>query len=198
VGNSIVFNYDNEPLVVISEASSVCIPIIRVTSGVRYASYQYLLMSLLVNKFRSFLDKEKGMYFNYGIAISNLVTLKNNYLRKNNLHPINDSAFSEFRIPCMGTPVNSARLYVARKNEKREKGKRQEFTYSPEFFFKASSEVQSRFDPHKACFKNTSGNINTNFKYQMFKIHNDLLIKNEIIDETLDNCIEYDESSDEY
>lgn len=193
VGNSIIFSYDDTPIVVISEASSVCIPVVRLTSGVRYAAYQYLLMSLLVNKFRSFLDKEKEMYFNYGISICSLVLLRNDYLKQHKLHPINDTAFTEFRVPCMGTPVNSARLYVARKNEKREKGKRQEFTYSPEYFFKATSEIQAKFDPHKACFKNTSGNINANMKHTLFKIVDDHLIKNDIIDDSSDDCLDIGE-----
>lgn len=197
IGYSIVFTYDSKIIVVINESSSVCIPIIKGTSGVRYASYQYLLMSLLVNKFKFFLDKDKDMYLIYGTTISNLIAIKNDYLSKHKLHPINDSAFSEFRIPCIGTPVNSARLYVARKIEKKEKGKREEFRYFPENFFKSTSESQSKFDPKKACFKNSSGNIIIGSKNTQFKLGpDDRLIKNELIDNTeiLDNCIEYEET----
>lgn len=190
IGYSITFIYDNKPIVTIYESSSVCIPIIRGASGMRYASYQYLLMFLLINKFRSYLDKDKEMYMNYQIVISNFITARNNYLKNNKLNNINNSPFSEFRIQCIGTPINPARLYVSRKIERRENGKRQEFTYSPESFFKMSEEAQNKFDPEKACFKNTSGNIIGNLKWARFKVKGDRLVKNEPEPAMNSECVE--------
>ena len=69
--------------------------------------------------------------------------------------------------------------------------------YFPENFFKSTSESQSKFDPKKACFKNSSGNIIIGSKNTQFKLGpDDRLIKNELIDNTeiLDNCIEYEET----
>lgn len=159
VGHSVMINYNDVPLVSVSEVSNTCIPVINVSSGLKYASYQYLLMSLLMNKFRSFLDNDKPTYFDYGIAISNLVRVKNNYLNEKNYKVINESPFTEFRTACIGNAISPTRLYLTRRNERKENGKRVEFTYSPENFFKMADEMQKKFIPENFKYHNTSGNI---------------------------------------
>jgi len=159
VGHSVMITYNGSPLVSVNEVNNISIPMIDVSSGLKYAAYQYLLMSLLMNKFRSFLDNDKQMYFNYGIAVSNLVKVKNNYLKQNKLGVINNSPFGEFRISCIGTPVSPTRLYLTRRNERKENGKRIEFTYAPDNFFKMPDESQKKFDPKKFKYHNTSGNV---------------------------------------
>ena len=71
---SVTIKYMDKPLATIYEADGFCVPYIKTTRGYSYVSYQYLLMVLLIHKFRAHLDKDRDMYFNYGIAISNLVT----------------------------------------------------------------------------------------------------------------------------
>lgn len=177
IGYSVMIQYEGNPLVMIHEISYVCIPMIKASSGIKYAAYQYLLMSLLMNKFRAHLDHDKQLYFNYGVAISNLISTKKKYLWDNKLSVINNSAFSEFRVPCMGTPISQTRLYMNRKKDRKENGKRQEFMYSPDAFFKLPIEAQQKFDPNKAFFKNTSGNIINNVKNLRFKIEDGQIVK---------------------
>lgn len=192
-GYSIVFMYDQIPIAKIYDADGFCVPNVKTTIGYMYVSYQYILMIMLINKFRAHLDKNKEMYFNYGIAISNLVTARNEYLSKRDLGVINNTIFSEFRIPCIGTTVNTLRVSKLRNLERYKQGKIP-FRYSPDHFFSQSKESQAKFDPSKHIFKNTSGNKILNHKNLLFKINDDgNIVKNEIHEATnLDDQTEFD------
>jgi hypothetical protein len=197
-GHSVMIKYNEQPLVLIQEIKDISVPIINVSSGIKYASYQYLLMSLLINKFRSFIDKNKQMYFNYSTASSNLIKIKNDYLKEHKINAINNSPFSILKTTCIGTPVSPARLYLCRRNERRENGKKPEFTYEPEKFFKTSEESQKKFDPLRIGYKNASGNIIIQPKYMRFMITGDNLTERNIDenpDENPDETI--DENPDE-
>lgn len=165
---SVFIKYKGEPVVRIIEANGRCVPNFRTTQGYMYVSYQYLLMSLMINKFRSFLDNNKDMYFNYSTAISNLVQTRNIFLDKNNLEVINKTIFGEFKISCVGSTVSYARIGHLRRQQKKKKGKAPVFMYEPEKFFMLSEESQAKFDPTKHNFRNSSGNLVTNAKNLMF------------------------------
>lgn len=170
---SVIINYNDIPVVRIFEADGMCIPNIKTTKEYMYVSFQYLFMSMLINKFRSHLDKNKHMYFNYGIAISNLIKARDIYLTDNNLGIINKSIFGEFKISCVGSTISFLRSGILRKIKRKESGKFREFTYTPESFFKKSEEDQAKFDPAKFLFKNTSGNKIYNVKNRIFHIDAD-------------------------
>ena len=167
---SVSINYKGVPLAKIIEADGQCIPNIKTTAGRMYVSFQYLLMSMFINKFRAHLDKNREMYFNYGIAISNLVKARNIYLTENNLPVINKTVFGEFRVACVGTTVSYNRMARLRELEKQKKGKSFRFSYYPESFLAKSEEEQAKFDPSKHFFRNTSGNKITNPKNLLFKL----------------------------
>lgn len=178
-GYSIVFKYKNMPIAKVYEADGYCVPSVKTNKGYMFVSYQYLLMSMLINKFRAHLDKDREMYFNYGFAISNLVTARNEYLTKKNLGVINKSIFSEFRIPCVGTTQSYIREAQLRYMESSKHG-RKPFKYDPQAFFKLSKESQEKFDPNRyPPFKNTSGNVIMNPKNTLFMIdENNNIIEN--------------------
>lgn len=166
---SVMILYRGEPVVQIYEADGFCVPYIRTTKRYMYVSYQYLLMMMLISKFRAHLEKNKEMYFNYGITISNLVAARNIYLTRNKIGVINNSVFSEFRINCIGTTLSYMREGLLRRLEKRRQGKRP-FQYDPEQFFNSSAESQDKFDPSRTKFRNTSGNKIINPKNLLFRI----------------------------
>lgn len=168
-GYSVFINYKGKPVARVVEANGFCVPDVKTTRGYYYVSYQYLLMSMLINKFRAHLDKNREMYFNYGIAISNLVNARNIFLTKNNLGIINNTVFSEFRISCIGSTYSYMRESQLRGLERIKKGK-SKFSYNPEQFFSMSSESQAKFNPAKHFFKNTSGNKILNPKNLIFRL----------------------------
>ena len=171
-GYSVIINYKGIPLVKIYEADGFCIPNIKTTRGYMYVSFQYLLMFMFINKFRAHLDKNREMYFNYGIAISNLVTARNVFLTKKNLGVVNNTVFGEFRISCTGSTSSYMRESQLRSLEKFKQGKIP-FRYTPEQFFNQSEETQKKFDPSRHLFKNTSGNKIINPKNLLFKLDED-------------------------
>lgn len=167
---SVTISYKGKPLARVYEEDGHCIPDIKTTREYMYVSYQYLLMSMLMNKFRSYLEKDKEMYLNYGSAVSNLVKVRNIYLDAKKLPVINDSVFTEFKISCVGSTVSYIRTAQLRIQERISKGKTAIFRYEPEKFFNQSEEAQAKFDPTKYFFPNTSGNKITNDKNLMFKL----------------------------
>lgn len=180
-GYSVFILYDGNPIVRVFEADGFCVPNVKTTRGYMYVSYQYTLMSMLISKFRAHLDKNKQMYFNYAIAISNLVKVKNDFLHRNKLGVINDTIFSEFRIACTGTTVSFIRASKLRGLErykqcklkgleKHKQGKYTPFRYSPEIFLAQDEESRAKFNPSKYTFKNTSGNKIMNPKNLIFKL----------------------------
>lgn len=183
-GYSVVFYYQEIPIVRIYQGDNFCVPYVKTTKGYMYVSYQYLLMFMMINKFRAYLDKDRQMYFNYGIAISNLIEARNYFLSKNNLPIINGTIFSEFRIQCVGSTVSFARESKLRQMENYKKTGRRIFRYSPEDFFALSKESQEKFDPSKHKFKNTSGNKIRNTKNDLFRFDNGELKINEYIEES--------------
>lgn len=187
VNYSIVIKYKEQPIVRVTDANNVCIPFIKVTTGVKYVTYTYILMSMLINRFRSHLDKNKEMYFNYGIAISNLIKARNVYLDENKLSAIDNSIFSEFRTNCTGFAISPSRLSRLRRKERLEQGKRPGFSYVPEEFFKSNEESQAKFDPKKSHFRNTSGNKILKPEHTKFKFDdNKNLVENKEIEESDD------------
>ncbi|BCS83239.1 poxvirus poly(A) polymerase catalytic subunit-like protein [Cotonvirus japonicus] len=171
-GYSVTINYDNHPIAKIYEGDGYCIPDIRTNVGYKYVSFQYLLMILYINKFRAHLDKNKLMYFNYGLAVSNLIKARNVFLEQNSLSVINDTVFGEFRISCTGNTISFSRMSRLRliERKKNKQNKRTQFVYTPEEFFKKDPESQTKFDPSKAQFNNTAGNKITNPKNLLFRI----------------------------
>ena len=176
-GYSVTINYQSVPLVKIIQADGFCIPNIPTKTGYSYVSYQYLLMRLLICKFRAFLEKNKEDYFNYNILVSNLIHVRNVYLSALNIGPINNTPFSEFRVGCMGTTASYPRARRLYDLQKRKEGKYFRFTYSPESYHKDGKPESEIFGPSKHIFKNTSGNRITNNKNLMFTFDSDLKIK---------------------
>lgn len=181
-GYSVIINYRGQPIVRIFDADGFCVPDVKTTRGYYYVSYQYLLASMLISKFRSHLDKDREMYFNYGIAISNLINARNIFLTNKNLGIINNTVFTEFRIACIGSTSSYMRESQLRYLERRKKGKIQ-FTYNPEQFFSQSNESKAKFDPTKHLFKNTSGNKIMNSKNLLFKLDENGNIRSDIVTE---------------
>lgn len=166
---SIVISYDNSPIVKIFKADGFCVPNIKTTSKLIYVSYQYLKMYLLISKFRAHLDADKPMYFNYSTIFSNLILVRNLFLHHTRKTVINDTVFGEFKIACCGSTESYCRVSRLRTLEKIKNGG-YPFRYNPESFFSQTAEKQQKFDPHRAKFKNTSGNIISNPKNRLFNI----------------------------
>ena len=171
-GYSVIILYNKNPVVKVIEADGFCIPNIKTRNGYMYVSFQYTMMIILINQFRSYLNKDRVMYKNYKIALSNLVSARNEYLNRNKLEVINNTVFGEFKVGCIGSTSSYSHESRVRQLENFKQGKRR-FRYLPDEFFAQSKEAQEKFDPSKFNFKNTSGNQIFNESNKLFKIDSD-------------------------
>lgn len=176
-GYSVFIMYNNQPIVRMYETDGFCVPNVKINNH-NYVTYQYLLMFLMICKFRAHLDKEKSVYDDYNVAISNLIAARNHFLTTHKLSVINDTLFGDFKLSCIGSTSSYARVSKLRAFE-RYKQKKSPFRYNPEQFFSQSQEMIDKFDPHRNWgFKNTSGNKIFQPNQTLFKIENGELIKN--------------------
>jgi hypothetical protein len=131
------------------------------------------------------------MYFKYSIAISNLVTVRNIFLKKNNLGIINNSVFSEFRINCIGNAISYMRESLLRRCKKSKMGYKY-FLYEPEKFFSSNEKYKRKFNPGKTKFQDSSGRRIINPKDLYFQVDDKEnifdLMKNKKIDRKIYNC----------
>ena len=169
-GYSVLIKYNDKPLVKIYDSGGFCVPFVKLKIGLKYVSYQYLLMTFLMHKFRAHLGKNKSEYFNYGVGVSNLIKARNIFLKNNNLLIINDTIFSEFKITCVGSTVSPMRESQLRIIDRISKGSRPKFRYVPEEFNKQSDESKKKFVPSKWYFPNISGNPIINIKNMRFTV----------------------------
>ena len=155
------FEYDKQLILVIYQADGFCIPNISTTKHYMYVSFQYLLMYLLINKFRFHLNKDKPMYFNMSIMIGNLIYARNEYLNYCDIGVINDTIFSDFRISCVGETTGFLRASKLRFIENMKNKKHPQFRYNPEQFLSQPKESQEKLvlDNLDKKYKNSSGNI---------------------------------------
>lgn len=169
-GYSLVIKYNDIPLVKLYDSDGLCVPAVKIKSGLKYVSFHYLLMTFFMHKFKSHLDKDKDFYKAYGSGVSNLIEARNMFLENNNLRFINNTIFSDFRITCIGSTMNAVRAGNLRREDKVAKGKIACFRYSPEEF---DGSDKKKPDPTKHKFPNISGNITRYGKGNRFKISPD-------------------------
>lgn len=165
---SVSINYRGQTIAKVYEANGKCVPNVKTTRGYMYVSYQFLLMMMFINKFRSHLDQDKNMYFNYAIAASNLIKARNTYLMENDLTVINNSVFGEFKVSCVGTTVNSMRIAMLRRLDRYRRGKLVIYSYDPESF--DTKEDRDKYVIPKWTFRNTAGNPVLNVKNLTFQL----------------------------
>lgn len=167
LGNSICFKYDDHTIVIVYDSRNFCIPYYQVEYDT-YVSYQYLLMNLLMFKFRAYVNNDKELYHNYTYLANELIICRNHFLHNKNVSVINNSPFGEFKIGCVGNAVSYLRESLLRKTKERISGKR-EFQYFPEKF----ADSETKLNTERYNFGNSSGNkINSVFNL-VFWINDD-------------------------
>lgn len=114
----------------------------------KYATFQLLILYLLADFVRSYVNRDKEGEENNMSMITTIFILRNKFFEKNNISIFDESAFQEFTIPCVGTPLDQLRQSFEQGAKKLEQGKRPKFVYNP-----SGKEV----NPPKYIFKNHSG-----------------------------------------
>lgn len=148
--------------------NDMCIPR-HIIKDINYATFDYLIMILLMLKFKMHVDKQMIPYKNYGIMITNLILTRDYYFEKNNKNPIDKTPFQSFVIPCIGRTITAQRKAQLKYLEKIKNKKNPVFVYNP----KTSKEKEIKW-----IFKNTSGNIvNTDINKKFIEEDGKIVVK---------------------
>ncbi|MBA3750642.1 MAG: hypothetical protein H0X03_07115, partial [Nitrosopumilus sp.] len=139
-------------MVRIYDADDSCIPATGLSNEkLRYVSFQYILMTTLMNKFRSHLIEDKELYYAYGIMVGNLIRNRNRFLKNNKLSIINGTIFGDFKVSCVGSAVSPVRKARLKQTKMYNENKLTKFFYKP-----SKTKITKRIKPRQA---NTSGNM---------------------------------------
>jgi len=131
----IVFFYKNNPIITVLGSANRCLPIINCQIDDRLninlssflVTFNYFFIGYHYEKINNF-----GFYFKDRNIINSLITIRNDFLYKNNKTVIDKTIFREFIIECIGKTTEFGREYLLRINEKRKLGIKSSLSYDPE------------------------------------------------------------------
>jgi hypothetical protein len=131
-----VIYYKGKPLITIIGSNHRCIPYLKSKIDIDNG-YEIMIGSFLVT-FNYFfigyyyeLINKIGFYYGDRNFINSLLTVRNEYLEKNNKTIFDDTIYKEFIIDCSGETMDFSREFLLEMNRKREKGIKGIFTYDP-------------------------------------------------------------------
>lgn len=153
---------DKKLICIIYKNNNICVPFINI-NGHQYGVFYYMISWFITESFynriynddRSIRDRtnRKDIENEYFKIISNMITLKNQYLNKNNLTIYDKSIFQGFTTNCIGLTIMASNIRLL-------EGINNKFKYNPE----------NRKTEIKWVYRNLSGNYITNEKNCKIKI----------------------------
>ena len=153
---------DKKLICIIYRNNNICVPYIEI-NGHQYAIFYNMISWFITESFynriynddRSIRNREtrKDIENEYFKIISNMITMKNQYLKKNNLSIFDKSIFQGFITDCIGLTILPANIRLL-------EGINNKFRYSP----------SNRKEEIKWFYRNLSGNYITNEKNFKIKI----------------------------
>jgi len=157
--NSIIY-FKDFPILKISGDNCKCLPYKKIElktlkknsnegkEFIQICSFDLNFLMCMILKFRNRVNDQKEEVNYYNIMISQLIYIRNYYLKINNKDMLDDTIFQQFSTECIGNPINPFDSSSLRRLKRREEKKPIVFTYVP----------ISKPDLKYWNFSNTSGN----------------------------------------
>ncbi len=157
-GHSVEITYENEPIVRVYHNMKRCCPTLKIKLNgddenkensndfVQIGSFDYIFLMEMVMSFKQRVMRDQLKKRYHDTIISNLITLRQEYLKKNKLTLLDNSVFQSFIIPCVGKALDPIMEAKKQKELKKEK-------QSTIFMYKPIREIKTKW-----IFANTSGN----------------------------------------
>ena len=156
------FLYEDKIILRVYNNNNRCIVYNESTSKkTKFGTSQLVQLYLLSNYIYYMVNRNYIESNNYLNLFFRLNKAKNEYLNKHNINVIVNSPFQDFKMNCIGKPVNLDRLYRINMMEKKSKGLPIVFRYDP-------NGKPGKIPNH--IFKNISGNQVINSKYFIINI----------------------------
>jgi hypothetical protein len=175
-GYKSIIKYDGQIVAIVFHNNGMCIPYQKIQLKYRdnsilnhqFVTFSYLVLMLMINEVRARIDKNKVASSNYKIMLSNVLTLRNEYLANKKKSVLDETPFREYQIQCIGTQITQDRLFRLKMMKRRAVGK-YSYSYDP-------STSKEKSPPTNYIFSNTSGNIirnEHNKKVNVYKSSNE-------------------------
>jgi hypothetical protein len=107
---------------------------------------------LLILNIKTKIDNNEVNNKNCNIMMTNLLIMRNYYLKKNKKTLLDKTPFEEFKIECIGTTDSFVRKYRLEIENKKKQKKKFTFNYYPE-------KDKDKIDISNETFENTSGTL---------------------------------------
>ena len=145
IGYSVMVFYEDIPFLNIVFHNRRCLPIrktplrnftnapfpILPDDFIMLGSFDVVLMMSLITGFKMRVNFEEDKSHFYNIMTSHLIEMRNHFLNKKGLTPLDDSLFQEFISTCIGSAVDPVREARLERNKKRTEGKKIIYRYTP-------------------------------------------------------------------
>ena len=147
----ISFEYKGKEILNLYGHNCMCIPFFNLEKKkLNIVTYPYLILMLLIKFIYLHINNNKESK-NYDFMLENIITLRNEYLKKNKKTVLDNTPFEEFRIECMGDTIDhSKKRFITKDSYEKKK-----------FLFKYDIDNPPNFDYKEISFRNLSGNLNT-------------------------------------
>lgn len=147
----ISFEYKGKEILNLYGHNCMCIPFFNLEKKkMNIVTYPYLILMLLIKFIYLHINNNKESK-NYDFMLENIITLRNEYLKKNKKTVLDNTPFEEFRIECMGDTIDhSKKRFITKDSYEKKK-----------FLFKYDIDNPPNFDYKEISFRNLSGNLNT-------------------------------------
>ncbi len=147
----ISFEYKGKEILNLYGHNCMCIPFFYLEKKkMNIVTYPYLILMLLIKFIYLHINNNKESK-NYDFMLENIITLRNEYLKKNKKTVLDNTPFEEFRIECMGDTIDQSKKRFITKDSYEKK----------KFLFKYDIDNPPNLDFKEISFRNLSGNINT-------------------------------------
>lgn len=147
----ISFEYKGKEILNLYGHNCMCIPFFYLEKKkMNIVTYPYLILMLLIKFIYLHINNNKESK-NYDFMLENIITLRNEYLKKNKKTVLDNTPFEEFRIECIGDTIDQSKKRFITKDSYEKK----------KFLFKYDIDNPPNLDYKEISFRNLSGNLNT-------------------------------------
>ena len=148
------FEYNGKEVLNVYGNNCMCIPYFKLEKKkINIVTFSYLILMLLIKFIYLHINDNKESKV-YDFMLENIITLRNEYLNKNDKSVLDDTPFEEFIVNCLGDTIDPSRKKFVLINSSK-------YTYEKtKLQFRYDIDNPPKLDLSKISFRNISGNIN--------------------------------------
>jgi len=169
------FNYKGQPILKLTSTNGVCLPYRdidaidftdekqkKLKEQIRIGNFDMMMKTSMIDTMYYYVNKDKDRVRMYKTMTSDLIKMRNHYLKAHNKHLLDDTIFQSFTLQCIGEPIDPQREFEALVKLRKQQNKPYVFKYEPA--------TKKKKEESNYVFSNSSGNaINNTNNLKLFK-----------------------------